>query len=59
VGKDKIFHYCHSEYFVSRFQNMDIIENAPRTKLTITLIIRMFAGNVPITILEETNLYLI
>jgi hypothetical protein len=38
---------------------MDIIENAPRTKLTITLIIRMFAGNVPITILEETNLYLI
>lgn len=47
-----------SEYFVSRFQNTDKIENTPRIKLPITFIIRMLTGSVPITILDETNLYL-
>jgi hypothetical protein len=46
------------EYFVSRFQNMDKIENTPRIKLPITFIIRMLTGSVPITIVDETNLYL-
>ena len=47
-----------SEYFVSRFQNTDKIENTPRIKLPTMFIIRMLTGSVPITILEETNLYL-
>jgi hypothetical protein len=47
-----------SEYFVSRFQKMDKIEKAPRIKLPITFIIRMLTGSVPITIVDETNLYL-
>jgi hypothetical protein len=46
-----------SEYFVSRFQNMDKIENTPRMKLPITFIIRMLTGSVPKTIGDETNLY--
>ena len=47
-----------SEYFVSRFQNMDKIENTPRMKLPITFIIRMLTGSVPITIVDDTSLYL-
>ena len=47
-----------SEYFVSRFQNMDKIENTPRMKLPITFIIRMLTGSVPKTIVDESNLYL-
>jgi hypothetical protein len=47
-----------SEYFVSRFQNMDKIENIPRMKLPTTFIIRMLTGSVPITIEDETSLYL-
>ena len=47
-----------NEYFVSRFQNMDKIENTPRIKLPITFIIRMLTGNVPITIVDDTSLYL-
>ena len=47
-----------SEYFVSRFQNMDKIEKAPRIKLPITFIIRMLTGSVPITIVDDTSLYL-
>jgi hypothetical protein len=47
-----------SEYFVSRFQKIDKIENTPRIKLPIIFIIRMLTGSVPITIVDETNLYL-
>lgn len=47
-----------SEYFVSRFQNMDRIENTPRIKLPITLIMRMLTGSVPITKVDDTSLYL-
>lgn len=47
-----------NEYFVSRFQNMDKIENTPRIKLPIKFIIRMLTGSVPITIVDETSLYL-
>ena len=47
-----------SEYFVSRFQNMDKIENTPRIKLPITFIIRMLTGSVPMIIVDDTSLYL-
>ena len=47
-----------SEYFVSRFQNMDKIENTPRIKLPTMFIIRMLTGSVPITIVDDTSLYL-
>lgn len=47
-----------NEYFVSRFQNMDKIQNTPRIKLPITFIIRRLTGNVPITIVDDTSLYL-
>jgi hypothetical protein len=46
------------EYFVSRFQNMDKIENTPRIKLPIIFIIRILTGSVPITIVDDTSLYL-
>jgi hypothetical protein len=46
------------EYLVSRFQNMDKIENTPRIKLPITFIIRMLTGSVPITMVDDTSLYL-
>jgi uncharacterized membrane protein len=46
------------EYFVSKFQNIDRMENIPRIKLPITFTIRMLTGNVPIIIVDETNLYL-
>ena len=47
-----------SEYFVSRFQNIDKTEKTPRMKLPTTLISRMLTGSVPNTIVDETNLYL-
>ena len=47
-----------SEYFVSRFQNIDKTEKTPRMKLPTTLIIRMLTGSVPITIVDDTSLYL-
>jgi hypothetical protein len=47
-----------SEYFVSRFQNTDKIENTPRIKLPTMFIIRMLTGSVPITIVDDTSLYL-
>ena len=47
-----------SEYFVSRFQNMDKIENTPRIKVPITFIIRMLTGSVPMIIVDDTSLYL-
>jgi len=47
-----------NEYFVSKFQNMDRIENTPRIKLPITFIIIMLMGNDPITIVDDTSLYL-
>jgi hypothetical protein len=47
-----------SEYFISRFQNKDKIENTPRIKLPITFMIRMLTGSVPITIVDDTSLYL-
>jgi hypothetical protein len=46
------------EYLVSRFQYMDKIENTPRIKLPITFIIRMLTGSVPITMVNDTSLYL-
>ena len=46
------------EYFVSKFQKTDKIENAPRIKLPIILITRMLTGSVPITMVDEANLYL-
>ena len=45
-----------NEYFVSRFQNKDKIENTPTIKLPITFIIRMLTGNVPITIVDDTRI---
>ena len=47
-----------SEYFVSRFQNKDKIENTPKMKLPMTFIIKMLTGKVPITIVDDTSLYL-
>jgi hypothetical protein len=47
-----------SEYFVSRFQNKDKIENTPRIKLPMTFIISMLTGSVPITKVDDTSLYL-
>lgn len=47
-----------NEYFISRFQYMDKIENTPRMKLPTIFIIRMLMISVPITIKDETNLYL-
>ena len=47
-----------NEYFVSRFQNNDKIENTPSMKLPMTFMIRMFAGMVAITIEEDASLYL-
>jgi phosphatidylinositol kinase/protein kinase (PI-3 family) len=47
-----------SEYFVSRFQNIDKIENTPSMKLPMTFMIRMLTGSVPRTIVDDTSLYL-
>jgi len=46
------------EYFVSRFQKTEIIENTPKMKLPITLTIRTLTGRTPNMIGEETILYL-
>lgn len=48
----------NKEYFVSRFQNKDKIENTLRIKLPMTFMFRMLTGSVPITIVDDTSLYL-
>jgi len=48
----------NNEYFASRLKLVDKIENTPRIKQPMTFTIRMFIGNVPIAIVDETNLYL-
>jgi len=48
----------NNEYFASRLKFVDKIENTPRIKLPMTFTTRMLTGSVPITIVDETNLYL-
>jgi len=48
----------NNEYFASILKLVDKIENTPRIKLPMTFTTRMLTGSVPITIVDETNLYL-
>jgi hypothetical protein len=48
----------NNEYFASILKLVDKIENTPRIKLPMIFTTRMLTGSVPITILDETNLYL-
>jgi hypothetical protein len=48
----------NNEYFASILKLVDKIEKTPRIKLPMTFTTRMFTGSVPITIVDETNLYL-